>query len=152
MTYADDIILILDEAKEAIRQNMSTEGINATGNTSASFRVERYDGGVRLVMGGTEEKTAPLATLEVGRPGGNVPKGFTQILYEWSIAKGIPFDKDSRRRSFAYLLGRRIRREGTLRNMQPVDVYTTIVLDVADRVKADAVKSITTAIHQQLRQ
>ena len=152
MTYADDIIRILDEAKEAIRQNMSTEGINATGNTSASFRVERYDGGVRLVMGGTEEKTAPLATLEVGRPGGNVPKGFTQILYEWSIAKGIPFDKDSRRRSFAYLLGRRIRREGTLRNMQPVDVYTTIVLDVADRVKADAVKSITTAIHNQLRQ
>lgn len=151
MTYADDIIRILDEAKEAIRQNMSTDGINATGNTSASFRVERYDGGVRLVMGGTEEKTAPLATLEVGRPGGPVPKGFTQILYEWSIAKGIPFDKDSRRRSFAYLLGRRIRREGTLRNMQPVDVYTTIVLDVADRVKADAVKSLTTAIHQQLR-
>lgn len=152
MTYADDIIRILEEAKEAIRQNMATEGINATGNTSASFRVERYDGGVRLVMGGTEEKTAPLATLEVGRPGGPVPKGFTQILYEWSIAKGIPFDKDSRRRSFAYLLGRRIRREGTLRHMQPVDVYTTIVLDVADRVKADAVKSITTAIHNQLRQ
>lgn len=152
MTCADDIIRILEAAKEAIRQNMATEGINATGNTSASFRVEQYDGGVRLVMGGTEEKTAPLATLEVGRPGGPVPKGFTQILYEWSIAKGIPFDKDSRRRSFAYLLGRRIRREGTLRNMQPVDVYTTIVLDVADRVKADAVKSITTAIHQQLRQ
>lgn len=152
MTCADDIIRILEEAKEAIRQNMATEGINATGNTSASFRVEQYDGGVLLVMGGTEEKTAPLATLEVGRPGGPVPKGFTQILYEWSIAKGIPFDKDSRRRSFAYLLGRRIRREGTLRNMQPVDVYTTIVLDVADRVKADAVKSITTAIHQQLRQ
>lgn len=152
MTYADDIIRILEAAKDAIQQNMATEGINATGNTSASFRVERYDGGVRLVMGGTEEKTAPLATLEVGRPGGPVPKGFTQILYEWSIAKGIPFDKDSRRRSFAYLLGRRIRREGTLRHMQPVDVYTTIVLDVADRVKADAVKSITTAIHQQLRQ
>lgn len=152
MTYSDDIIRIIEAAKESIQQNMATEGINATGNTSASFRVERYDGGVRLVMGGTEEKTAPLATLEVGRPGGPVPKGFTQILYEWSIAKGIPFDKDSRRRSFAYLLGRRIRREGTLRNMQPVDVYTTIVLDVADRVKADAVKSITTAIHQQLRQ
>lgn len=152
MTCADDIIRILEAAKEAIRQNMATEGINATGNTSASFRVEQYDGGVRLVMGGTEEKTAPLATLEVGRPGGPVPKGFTQILYEWSIAKGIPFDKDSRRRSFAYLLGRRIRREGTLRHMQPVDVYTTIVLDVADRVKADAVKSITTAIHNQLRQ
>jgi len=152
MTCADDIIRILEAAKEAIQQNMATQGINATGNTSASFRVERYDGGVRLVMGGTEEKTAPLATLEVGRPGGPVPKGFTQILYEWSIAKGIPFDKDSRRRSFAYLLGRRIRREGTLRHMQPVDVYTTIVLDVADHMKADAVKSITTAIHNQLRQ
>lgn len=152
MTYSDDIIRILEAAKEAIQQNMATEGINATGNTSASFRVERYDGGVRLVMGGTEEKTAPLATIEVGRPGGPVPKGFTQILYEWSIAKGIPFEKESRRRSFAYLLGRRIQREGTLRHMKPVDVYTSIVLDVADRVKADAVKSITTAIHQQLRQ
>lgn len=152
MSYADDIIPILEDAKTAIQQNMAAEGIDATGSTSRSFRVERYDGGVRLVMGGTAEKTAPLATLEVGRPGGPVPKGFTQILYEWSIAKGIPFDKDSRRRSFAYLLGRRIQREGTLRHMQPVDVYTTIILDVADRVKADAVKSITTAIHNQLRQ
>lgn len=152
MTAAKEIEAILEKAKADVQARLESEGINATGNTSRSFRVDRYDGGVRLVMGGTDEKTAPLATLEVGRPGGPVPKGFTQILYEWSIAKGIPFDKDSRRRSFAFLLGRRIQREGTLRNMQPVDVYTTIILDVADRVKADAVKSITTAIHNQLRQ
>ena len=135
--------VILERAKEAIQQQMEYQGINATGNTSRSFRVERYEGGVRLVMGGTEYPTAPLQTLEVGRPGGAVPRGFTDILAEWSRAKGIPFSKDSERRSFAYLLGRRIQREGTLRNSRPVDVYSSIITDAANSVTADVVNSIT---------
>lgn len=151
MTATKEIEAILEKAKADIQARLESEDINATGNTSKSFRVERYDGGIRLVMGGAPEKTAPLQTLEVGRPGGPVPRGFTQILVEWSIAKGIQFDKESHRRSFAYLLGRRIQRDGTLRNVRPVDVYTTAVMDAAARIKGDLVKSLTIYIHNELR-
>lgn len=134
---------ILERAKAAIQAQMEYQGVNATGNTSRSFRVERYEGGVRLVMGGTEYPTAPLQTLEVGRPGGAVPRGFTDILEEWSRAKGLSFSTDRERRSFAYLLGRRIAREGTLRNLNNIDVYSSIITDAANSVTADVINSIT---------
>lgn len=139
--------VILERAKAAIQAQMEYQGVNATGNTSRSFRVERYEGGVRLVMGGEDYPTAPLQTLEVGRPGGNVPRGFTDILAEWSRAKGIQFPTESRRRSFAYLLGRRIQREGTLRHSNPVDVYSSIITDAANSIEADIVNSITIHLH-----
>lgn len=140
---------ILEEAKAAIQANMEAKGINATGRTSASFRVERTLTGVRLVMGGPG--TAPLASLEVGEPPGYRPKGFTDILVEWSRAKGLGFASEKERRSFAYLLGRRIMREGTLRHQHPEDVYTTIVLDAADQVKLQASVAMTKYIHELLR-
>ena len=139
--------VILERAKATIQAQMEYQGVNATGNTSRSFRVERYDGGVRLVMGGTDYPTAPLQTLEVGRPGGPVPRGFTDILTEWSRAKGLQFPTESRRRSFAYLLGRRIQREGTLRHSNPVDVYSSIITDAANSIEADIVNSITIHLH-----
>ena len=138
---------ILERAKAAIQAQMEYQGVNATGNTSRSFRVERYEGGVRLVMGGAEYKTAPLQTLEVGRPGGPIPRGFTDILTEWSRAKGIPFENERGRRTFAYLLGRRIQRDGTLRHSNPVDVYSSIITDAANSVTADVVNSITVFLH-----
>lgn len=153
MTSADtfDILgeceTILERAKQAIQAQMEFQGVNATGNTSKSFRVERYHGGVRLVMGGTDYKTAPLPTLEVGHPGGTVPRGFTDILTEWSRAKGIPFERERDRRSFAYLLGRRIQREGTLRHANPVDVYSSIITDAANSITADVINSITIYLH-----
>lgn len=138
---------ILENAKLAIQAQMEYKGVNATGNTSRSFRVERYYGGVRLVMGGTAEKTAPLQTLEVGRPGGSVPRGFTEILADWSRAKGIAFNSERDRRSFAYLLGRRIQREGTLRNKYHEDIYSSIITDAANSVVADVINSITVHLH-----
>lgn len=141
---------ILEKAKQEIQLRMVAEDINASGRSSDSLVVEQYDGGVRLKYGNAD--TAPLATLEVGRPGGNVPRGFTDILAQWSRDKGIPFDTERQRQTFSYLLGRRIAREGTLRNKQPVDVYTSIILDTVDFVKAEVVKSLTIYIHNQLRQ
>lgn len=151
---ANQVIAILEKAKSDIQANMEANDINASGRTSASFRVERYDRGVRLVMGGPD--TAPLPTLEVGRPAGPIPSNMTDILVQWSKDKGIFFPltktgKDTYRRSFAYLLGRRIEREGTLRHRTPVDVYTTVVLDASESVKADLVKSLTIYINNQLR-
>lgn len=149
MTMEEKIVALMEKAKEDIQSRMEAENINASGRSSASWRVVRYASGVRIVYGGTD--TAPLETLEIGRPGGPVPKGFTDILVQWSRDKGIPFDSEGKRRSFAYLLGRRIQREGTLRNMAHVDVYTSIVMDVAEKVK-DGLRSVfTMQIHETIR-
>ena len=91
MDLADIIVEALEKAKQQIQDNMAAKNINASGRTSRSFRVERYDRGVRLVMGGTGEPTAPLEPLELGRPAGPIPANMTDILVQWSKDKGIPF-------------------------------------------------------------
>ena len=152
MDIADIVIEVLEEAKQRIQDNMAAKDINASGRTSRSFRVERYNGGVRLVMGGTGEPTAPLETLEVGRPAGPIPSNMTDILVQWSKDKGIPFDRESQRRSFAYLLGRRIEREGTLRHKHNEDIYTTVVMDTDESIVGEVTVAVTKKIHEQLRQ
>lgn len=152
MDIADIVIEVLEEAKQRIQDNMAAKDINASGRTSRSFRVERYNGGVRLVMGGTGEPTAPLETLEMGRPAGPIPSNMTDILVQWSKDKGIPFDRESQRRSFAYLLGRRIEREGTLRHKNNEDIYTTVVMETAESIVGEVTVAVTKKIHEQLRQ
>lgn len=152
MDIADIVIEVLEEAKQRIQDNMAAKDINASGRTSRSFRVERYNGGVRLVMGGTGAPTAPLETLEVGRPAGPIPSNMTDILVQWSRDKGIPFDRESQRRSFAYLLGRRIEREGTLRHKHNEDIYTTVVMETAESIVGEVTVAVTKKIHEQLRQ
>lgn len=146
------VVSILERAKIAIQAKMDEKNINASGRTSASLRVETYDGGVRLIIGG--EKTAPLATLEVGRKGGKVPQGFAAIIEQWSKDKGIVFATESKRRSFAYLTARKIAREGTLRNKQNVDVYSSIVAETAKGVATELypyyAKLVEAAIHGNL--
>lgn len=159
MEIADQIVDLLERAKDDIQLRMEQEDINASGRSSRSFRVVRYDGGVRIVYGGTD--TAPLGTLEVGRPGGNVPGGFVTtkagvrdvsktfkaILIRWAEEKGIADFGWGR----ATMLGRRIAEQGTLRHMQPVDVYTSIVMETAERVK-DGLRSVfTMSIHETIR-
>lgn len=155
----NEIVAILEKAKEDIQARMASEGINASGRSSRSFRVEQYETGVRLVYGNPD--TAPLSTLEIGRPAGNVPGGFRMtrngtldvsntfkaILIQWAKDKGIADFGWGR----ATMLGRRIAEQGTLRHMQPVDVYTSIVMDAANHVKRGAVAIVTGYIHEQLR-
>lgn len=133
----------LQTAADDIRQSMSDKGINASGRTSASVQVRTTDTGVQLVGGGGQ--AAPMPTIEIGRESGAVPTGFTAILEQWSRDKGIAFENDKQRRSFAYLLGRRIAREGTLRHQYPEDVYTTIAEDAAKDV-ADIVSSVLVSV------
>ena len=159
MTIDEQIVALLERAKDDIQTMMEQENINASGRSSRSFRVEQYDGGVRLVYGGAD--TAPLGTLEVGRPGGNVPGGFVTtkagvrdvsktfkaILIQWAKDKGIADFGWGR----ATMLGRRIAEQGTLRHMNPVDVYTSIVMETAERVK-DGLRSVfTMSIHETIR-
>lgn len=158
-SMAAGVATILELAKQDIQRRMADEGINASGRTSASFRVVKEDGHIMLVMGG--EHTAPLETLEVGRPAGNVPGGFRMtkagvrdvsntfkaILVRWARAKGIADFGWGR----ATMLGRRIADEGTLRHKQPVDVYTSVVMGVAEQVK-DGLRSVfTMKIHEIIK-
>lgn len=161
-TLLGDIEKILEAAKTEIQAQMASQDINASGRTSKSFRVERYDGGVRLVMGGTEERTAPLETLEVGRPAGNVPGGFRTtkdgvrdvsntfkaILVQWAADKGIAgFGW-----GHATMLGRRIAAEGTDRSRNPKIVYTEEVVKARDEIMKTATVTVTEKIHEELLQ
>lgn len=122
----------LSQAVAEIQAAMATGNINARGRTSASFRVVETEDGLQLVGGGHD--TAPIATLEVGRRPGNVPVGFTAILEQWSRDKGLQFETESKRKSFAYLLGRKIAREGTQRYLEPQDVYSSITRQAAEDI------------------
>ena len=122
----------LSQAVAEIQASMASGNINASGRTSASFRVVDTGDGLQLVGGGKD--TAPIATLEVGRRPGNVPAGFTAILEQWSRDKGLQFETESKRRSFAYLLGRKIAREGTQRYREPQDVYSSVTRQAADDI------------------
>lgn len=156
----DRVEAILNETRDAIRAEMASKGINATGNTSRSFRVERYEGGIRLVMGGESYRTAPLETLEVGRPPGDVPGGFRitkagvrdvsntfkAILVEWAKAKGIADFGWGR----ATMLGRRIAEQGTLRHTSPVNVYSQAVLAAKAKINDDITVIVTRKIHDNI--
>lgn len=150
------IIAILMQARDEMRANMQAQNINASGRTSASMRVEKYAGGVRLV-GGTDgmhsisdapsginaANTAPIPTLEFGRAGGGnppVPRGFYYIIREWTREKGLSFASESERGTFAYFLARKIAREGTKRHQIPADVYSTPVMNARERIEI-AIKS-----------
>lgn len=150
----DAVVEELERVKADILANMEAKDINASGRTSRSIGVQRYEAGVRLGIFPDGERVAPMETLETGRPGGPVPRGFTAILYQWSLDKGIHFAKDSDRRSFAYLLGRRIAREGTIRFHVPQDVYTTAVNAGIERIKkriaTDLKVWVTENLHNQL--
>ena len=122
----------LSQAVAEIQAAMASGNINASGRTSASFRVVETEEGLQLVGGGKD--TAPVGTLEVGRRPGNVPAGFTAILEQWSRDKGLQFETESKRKSFAYLLGRKIEREGTQRYREPQNVYSSITRQAADDI------------------
>lgn len=140
MDITTQVTQLLEQAKDQIQSAMSANNINASGRTSDSFHVISGDGHIMLVMGG--EGTAPLATLEVGRSEGKVPYGFTDILLEWSKAKGISFPDERMRKTFAWFLGRRIAEQGTLRHKNHVDIYSTIVHYTVEQLKSGIVQAV----------
>lgn len=135
MQIIEQIAQILETCKGKIQSNMASHNINASGRTSKSLQVERYAGGVRLISKG--ENVAPFETVQFGRPGGRVPRGFYYILKEWSREKGLTFSKESERSTFAYFLSRKIAREGTQRHRTPDEqVYTPAITEAVKAIRA----------------
>ena len=150
----DKIRKILEQAKEQIKLNLDVENINASKRTSDSLQVVEYDGGVKLVIGG--EDTAPLSTLEIGRPGGAVPFNFTEIIKQWIIDKGlstnpIPYVRQPSDRwqpkytpeerglnAAAGAIVQKIKTIGTDRHIQPRnDIYSNIVEKTKEILKKE---------------
>lgn len=165
-TLEADIIRVLNETRDKIRDNMEKAHENASGRTSASIRVEPYEGGVRLVGGyntthqvpdypsvlGTLDApdTAPIPTLEVGRVGGDVPRGFYYIIRDWSREKGLNFGSERERGTFAYFVARKIARSGTRRSTAPVDIYSTPVEEAKSKVTQIIQESISRTVRAAL--
>lgn len=144
----DEITNALLDMMERIKANLAEKGINASGRTSAGLQVQRYETGVRLVL--TGQDVAPLATLEVGRAGGKVPLGFSDIIEQWSRDKGLTFPTEGDRRRFSYLTSRKIAREGTLRHVLPENVYTEVVNDGLAKMRQDIKATVTEYLHNYL--
>ena len=94
------------------------------------FLYNTYKGEFLYKAGG-----APFSVLEEGRDPGKLPYDFISILEKWSIDKGLQFSSPQERRSFAYLLGRRIERSGIkgspdLWLTKLLEDFTPIVSDV----------------------
>lgn len=133
-----DILSILEQLKQEIQATMQAKRINASGRTSRSLHTETYDKGLRLVGGG--EGAAPIPTLEFGRGGGAVPKGFYYIIKQWTRDKGLNFASETERGTFAYFVARKIAAQGTHRHEANEDVYSTHVMNARERINA-AVKA-----------
>lgn len=143
VNFADIVERELLSCRERIQADMAALHINASGRSSRAFNVRKSDNAVQLVYG-SEERIAPLDTLEVGRTGGNVPGGFVMtkagvrdvskvfksILIRWAEEKGFALSWGG-----ATMLGRRIAEVGTLRHLQPEDVWSTHIKQTAEKIK-----------------
>ena len=133
------VIQSLTAAQEAIRANMSAEGVNASGRTSRSLRVEERGDSIVLVIGGDRSKygkTAPLETLEIGSDKGERGKWFKSVIYNWTIEKGFSFESDSHRWAVSTIISRNIEESGTARHRNPIVVYSSVVNDTKEEIRS----------------
>lgn len=121
----------LEDLRKRIISNIDSTGRRASGRTSGSMHTDISEN--RGILFGR----MAFGTLETGRKSGKVPAGFYQIIKQWVIDKGISFDSQSERNSFAYLVSCKIAREGTqlYRTGAEADVYTTEVPETIERIK-----------------
>lgn len=122
--YGSDIVVReLQDLAQRIADNIARNGQTASGKTARSLEVREGSDEVSLLG------RKYFGTLETGRrPIGDVKpsRSFVEILYQWSIDKRISFGDDRERWSFAYALGRRIHKKGTLLHQRVgrADVYS----------------------------
>lgn len=146
-TLEADILKVLNETGAQIRSNMQREGVNASGRTSASIHTRVSGTHLQLVGGG--EGAAPIPTLELGRRDGKVPAGFYGMILQWSYDKGLNFESDAERRTFAYFVSRKIAAEGSQRYRDPSkrkDIYSTAVEQATEKIRQIARANVRNTI------
>ena len=170
MTLEQDILSVLTQARNEIQANMQSKGINASGRTSRGFIVEKYDGGLRLVLRHDETATiqcaprppkgldsvtvgtAPLNTLEVGIDGiKRPPRGFYYMIKQWTRDKGLQFTSESERQTFSYFTARKIVKFGTGRHRRPEQVYDIPVAKAQYNIRRDIRAAISGAMIESVQ-
>lgn len=161
MDLRNEIIHILTETRDSIVNNIESEGIKASGRTQQSLKVE--DRGEKIVLF-EDGSGAPFQTLQFGREGGKIPAGFAAIILQWMKDKGItaeeipyksarggkytPIERGMMRR--AYLISRKIAREGTLRHKQPnMNVYTQPIDEAIKKINNILTDSVISNIRRR---
>jgi len=115
------------QLRQRIIENHLRAGQKASGRTIASLRVEASEDG------GTLFGRKAFGTLETGRRGGRVPKGFYQIILQWVKDKRIAVEKP---KTFAYFVARKIAREGTslYRSGGRADIYSNEIPNTVESI------------------
>ena len=140
------VLEILETAKIEIQENMATEGINASGETSASLTVTVDGDLVRL----SNENKTPFETTEHGRPSGNVPRNFTDIIYKWHKDKGLDWgdEKEAKKIAGAVAWGK-IRKfgygrpSGTTFGSEKKDIYSPALEKIKEKIEKEIEIKIT---------
>ena len=164
MDIKTEILKILTEAKDRIISNIDSEGIRASGRTQKSLNVDDRGEHLVLVENGSG---APFETLQYGREGGRVPKGFAKIIEQWIVDKGIatapiPYKRkpsakwqpkykpDIRgRMAAAGAIADKIRRVGTDRFTQPNEnVYTQPIEEAIEKIEKFFIESIKSEVRR----
>lgn len=141
---------ILTQARDEIRANMQTQNINASGRTSAALQVRQN--GSRLELVKVAGDNAPFQTLQYGREGGKVPAGFYYIIKQWTRDKGLQFDTESQRGTFAYFTARKIAREGTKRHETPnTQVYSEPIKKAVEAVSQEVRRYILQGVQTTIK-
>lgn len=143
MNEFNDIILnSLQELVVEIQTNIDKSGKNATGNARNSIEIQS-DGNSYRLLG-----VPYFVFLEEGRPGGNVPKGFYNIIKQWAVNKGL-FSSDDRSLSrFAYFTARKIADFGTVQYGigKRTDIYTDAIDSFTESLQDKLLDNITNII------
>lgn len=132
----------LQDLARRIAENIANNGQTASGMTARSLEVVDENDSIALYG------RKAFGAMETGRKGGRVPRNFSAILYQWSLDKGIAFADERERRSFAYLLAKKIQKEGTelFREGGRSDVYSNEITQTIENITKRISKSLQTEI------
>lgn len=142
----NEILKNVELLKTEIQEQISAQGITASGKTASSIHIVQDDSGIRLV---SDNSGAPISTLEAGREGGKIPFNFKDIIIDWSKDKGLSFASEEEREKFAgaVIFGKNgIKKEGFGRTtgiqtshlpfgQTRNDIYTIPIQNFSDRLK-----------------
>lgn len=117
----------MENLRKRIIDNHLRAGQKASGKTIASMRIEVDE------QGGILFGRKAFGTLETGRKGGRVPKGFYHIILQWVKDKGIQVEHP---KTFAYFVSRKIAKEGTslYRSGGRDDIYSNEIPKTTERI------------------
>lgn len=143
----NEVLRNVELLKTEIQEQMTAQGITASGKTAGSLHIVQDDLGIRLI---SDNSGAPISTIEAGREGGKIPFNFKDIIVEWSKDKGLSFASEEEREKFAgaVIFGKNgIKKEGFGRTtgiqtshlpfgQTRNDIYTIPIQNFSDRLKS----------------